>query len=56
MCELLMSSICVASLQNSSLVGNFWFAFYISYRTHQYKHLEGKKYAPSCLIYQDMIY
>ena len=32
-----------ASLQNSPLVGNFWFAFYfLSYRINQYEHLEEK--------------
>ena len=34
-------AICVVSLQNSPLVGNFWFAFYpLSYRTHQNEHLD----------------
>ena len=40
-CIIVVNIICEASLQKSLLVGTFWSAFVLSYRTHQYEQLEG---------------
>ena len=39
------------------LSATFDFRFIVlSYRTHQYEHLEEKNYVPSPIIYRDMTY